>query len=207
MTSSNPSNPFTDTDYTAPTYIWPVDVLWDGEAPKRSGSSTGPLVTIDYAHHETHASNMYIVTHKLVDTDSLADDASLDLHMILSTDYDCHAVFWGAIGGDFEGILYEGPTCDTDGSAFTPINMDRGSTDASSVTVQINPTVNAVGDKLMDIYAPGGEGPRSGGAIAALREGTEWILGAGNEYLVRITNRAGAAKMAAIGAQWYEESA
>lgn len=191
MASTNiPANPWSDP---------PVR-----HAPMRWGS-TGPAIVVNYPHHEIHGGNMFIVSYKTPDTDALADDGTIDLHLAFTTDKDAHAVFQVHTGGDAEVLFFESPTVATsDGVDMTPINMNRGSTNAGFATVTRNPTVSSDGTQLLNIFVPGGTF-LSGGGQSQLRDNTEWVLGRGGEYMVRLINRAGSAQPACVEVQWYEE--
>lgn len=160
---------------------------------------TGAVVTVDNAHHEVHAGNMYIV-HKI--TEDLANDGSLDI-VLKPTTIHAHAVWFHAAGGNAIFRLYENPALSDDGTVLPVYNVNRESGNISTVAVYHTPTVSGVGTEIVGHIIPGGTGGNASGAM--LRSNTEMVLAKGRTYLFRLTNVSGQAKDVSIVIEFYEE--
>jgi len=165
------------------------------------GEITGALVTIDLVHHEVHEGEFYSVSYKTADASPLADNATLCYVITTGAKY-VHFFGLGACGGDAEVEFTEAPTI-TGGTAMTPYNHQRYSTNTSTVTVVRDPTVNTAGTVLVNYLMPGGQGPRAVGGTGVDRN--EWILKTSTKYMLRITNRSGNTQPASLAMNWYEE--
>ena len=181
----------------------PVVVVGAGRGAE--DESTGALSTISFVHHEVHEGNTFQASYKSPNAAPVADDAVLDLLLIAGDLAEPHIVFSIACGGDCEVELYEGTTVTDNGAALGAFNMHRHLADEKFATMAMfqGPTVNVIGLRLLNTLLPGGTGPsQSAGGIT--RQDTEWVLHPGVTYLLRATNRAGAAQPMSILVQWYE---
>jgi hypothetical protein len=191
-------------DGTHALVVYALTRLVDGEGNALSTDSEGALTVILYPHHEVHSGRMYQASYKSPDDSAIADNASLDMLLVVGSTRTPHIVFAVAAGGDVEVLFYEDTTVSNAGTALVENNMNRTSNHVSTVAATHTPTVSGVGTLLADYLIPGGQGPRAGGGTA--RESTEWILEKGKTYLIRATNRSGGAQPVSITAQWYEEA-
>lgn len=134
---------------------------------------------------------------------ALADDASLEMLIQVAADQAMHARFGGKIGGDGELRLFEGTTFSAAGTGLTAVNHNRFSTNTAQGTFSSGPTITGDGTQLDLEYLPGGTGSFfSGGAGSQFFE--EYVLQTGEVYLLRMTNRAGAAQPASLHVDFYE---
>ena len=155
-------------------------------------------VTITTPHHEVHEGETFHIC-KLID--GLADDGNIDLGITVSPIKELHISFVGACGGDAIVRMFHTPTF-SGGVTATLVNMDFSSTNTSDTLVHVGPTVASSGVTACEILLPGGVKNQATGST--VRSGTEWILKRGLKYLLRLTNVAGAAKLASLVAEWYE---
>jgi hypothetical protein len=162
-------------------------------------SDVHALVTISVPHHEIHEGETFHVSRYV---EGVADDASIIILLQLST-REAHATFAAAAGGDAEMQLIENPAINAAGTAMTEHNMNRHSTNVSTVVATHTPTL-AGGTLLGNFLLPGGVVGRASGATA--RSNTEWILDGNDNYAIAIYNRSGQARNMSLAIQWYEET-
>jgi len=181
----------------------PVVIVGSGR--RAEDPSTGALSIIRFVHHEVHEGNTFQASYKSPDAAPIADNAAVDFLLIAGDVAEPHFVFSVACGGDCEVEFYEGTTVTNNGAALQAFNMHRHLAADKIATMRVfqGPTVNVIGLRLQDVLLPGGTGPaQSPGGTA--RPNTEWVLHPGVTYLLRVTNRAGAAQPVSILVQWYE---
>lgn len=158
------------------------------------------IITLDWVHYQVHIGMMYTTEH----TASVANTNSLDL-LITIGDNEFHATFAIQGGGQMTAYLYESPNA-SGGTPLTLYNMNRDSSNTSTVTVAHTPTVVSTGTTAIinGRLIPGGTSAptRLGGAA---RENTEWILKPGLKYLLRLTNTSGGTITENAVLQGYEE--
>lgn len=157
------------------------------------------LVVMDEVHHEVHEGHTFRSWY--VTPTTLANDANLNIVMTTTTK-EIHIVESIGGGGDFEYYVYRGPTFNG-GSALPIHNLDDTSTNVTTVTVVVGPTVTVAGTEIDGEFHPGGAGGNAQGGV--IRDQTEDILRTGTSYLFRVINRAGLAKKFSVELQWYEE--
>ena len=132
---------------------------------------------------------------------ALADDAPVEILIRVVASRFAHVALRAGAGGDAEVAFFEGPTSSADGSAVGALNRNRASSIVATTLVFEGPTLSADGTPLASGFVPGGTGGNSiGGSVDTFGE---WVLDA-NDYLVRLTNRAGTAQPAALSLIWYE---
>ncbi len=172
-----------------------------GESVLLVDTLSGAQVGIDLHHYRIHSGHDFFTSYKTPDASALADNASLSFG-VTTGGARIHLVARGAIGGDFEGLLYEGSVW-TGGTGQDIFNKRRDSLITTTASVVRDPTVSNVGTLLENEFIPGGIGPQAVGGSAG--QDMEWILAPNRKYLVRITNRAGNAQPASLALEWYEE--
>jgi len=155
-------------------------------------------VVIDVMHREIHEGNAFTA---FISDLALADDASINI--VLTSTASVHLRVEGEVGGDSQFFMYEGPTLATGGTDFTPIALNREINSASATTVGINAEYGATGTTILDRIIPAGTG--IAGIAGSTGSDNEYILMPNTIYMIRIENEAGAAELAGITLNWYEE--
>lgn len=157
------------------------------------------MVTIPVEHLLVHMGLVYSLDY----TASLANGASLNIHIAVPKEYDLHTEFSVLVGGDGLLYMYEEPVLSNNGTLLTPVCQNRDFAVAMGTKFYHTPTVTSVGTALINgRIIPGGSGPQSVGHIA--RAGAEWLLGADKSYLVRVTNSSGNTQAYGLSFQVYE---
>lgn len=159
------------------------------------------LVVIQTEHAHLHNGEMYEASILLSEAGAIADNANADMLIQLTTP--AHTIIGAACGGDAEVFVYENPTFSAAGTALTAYNKNRISSNTSSAVVTHTPTITVVGTKLFERFMPGGKAAVAQG-ISDGSYGHERILKGGNDYLIRVTNRAGTAQAISINLEFYE---
>ncbi len=164
-------------------------------------------ILIDFVHHEVHDGNTFQASQKTADASPIADDASYDMLIIVGNEAEAHLVFGAASGGTAEVILYKDTTVSDNGAQVAVQNMRQSLHGIKLNTTRAftTPTITLVGTQMNIQLLPGGSGPGQGTSGGTVREGTEWVLNPNTNYLIRVTNRSGAAQPISIMAQWYEK--
>lgn len=105
-------------------------------------------------------------------------------------------------GGPFDVDFYEGTTVSANGAAVSANNNNRNSANTNSMEIYQGPTVTDAGALLEPVLATGN---KQSGAIGS-DSTNEWILKAGTNYLIRITNNTpgGGSSNASANMFWYE---
>lgn len=134
---------------------------------------------------------------------ALANDANLDMMITTPSDDYIHMVIEAAAGGLSELRFYEGVTA-TGGNTETVYNLKRTSSRVWGGAMVTGPTVSDLGALLSVQVMPGGVKNQAVGGSAAFD--LEWVCKASTKYLVRLTNRSGAATRASIGCNHYSSA-
>jgi hypothetical protein len=134
---------------------------------------------------------------------AVANNASIDLLLVLGAINNFHCVMSGAAGGDSLLQIYENTTYSAAGTAVGMTNHNRSSAKVFDGAVTSMPTITAVGDQLNStLFVPGGQKAQSSGG-----EGTfssEFVLKLSTAYLFRLTNISGAAKNMSVLLKGYQ---
>lgn len=177
-----------------------VQILGDDRSVAKVDTNSGHLIAMSEIHARIHEGTMFSVDQ--VDT-ALADTASLTYLISTSASQSAHLRVLAALGGDARLQFFENPTVTMAGSAVTPINRNRFSSNVAASTVTTGPTVSSDGTELLDIILPGGSGfflsPGSSGNAFE-----EYILKLDEDYLARVTNISGSAQPASLQLDFYE---
>jgi hypothetical protein len=161
----------------------------------------GGLVVIETAHARIHEGVLFGASHFVL---SLASNADIEILIRIPALEHTHIALHVGCGGNAEVEFFEAPTSTADGSALARVNRNRLSANTATMLVFEGPTVTVDGTQLAVGFVPGGTGGNAiGGSLDTFGE---WILDP-NDYLVRLTNRAGAAQPAAVSLMWYEPPA
>ena len=161
----------------------------------------GALATINTVHYEVHEGDTYQASYKSPEGADIADNANVTLLLRVGAK-EAHFIFSVAAGGDCEIEFREAVSLTANGTALTPYNMRRSSSNSPTASAFQGPTYTG-GTLLADSLNPGGTKNQSPGGTARLN--TEWILAANTNYIVRGINRSGGGQPISIMLQWYEE--
>ena len=93
------------------------------------------------------------------------------------------------------------------GTAVTPVNRNRNSTEVSGVTVKTGVTTTGNGTQISEAYIPGATGVGGTSSGNMLSASNEWVLKPNTEYLIEFTNSSSASNDVLAELQWYEEEA
>lgn len=165
----------------------------------RIDASTLALNTVEYEHHEIHSGSFYRAGFQK----DVANGGTAIL-AITTPNTTKWLHFRAAVDLELEATvkLYENPTSSTGGTAVTPRNANRNSTNTSGATVASDPTVNLTGAVVLGNLILG-SGRSSGGNSSAEYE---WVLKQNTTYLVHVTNNTANANQINIRCQWYEHT-
>lgn len=166
-------------------------------------SSTDALNTISYEHHETHQGKMYGAYRRdtLATNDTIAiawttPDTALEQHM----EWECD------VGGEVIIDIVESVTSYTGGTAQTPVNRNRRSSNTSTSTVKVgsngalaDPLVLTGGTVINERKVGSGRIQNSAGARH------EWILKRNAITVLRLT-AVGNNISCGLRAYWYEHT-
>lgn len=155
-------------------------------------------VHLDTVHNRIHRGHMFEVN---INDAALANADTLEVLLVVIGE--AHFLRNVVVGGDAKVQLYEGTTTSASGSEITPQNRNRTSTNVASCEVYSGPTITDDGTLISDQFLPGGvQKAQSVGAES--RGWNEWVLAPGN-HLLRLTNISGAAQIAHIELNFYED--
>ena len=160
---------------------------------------TYALMTVDYAHHEIHSGSHYYVEGHT----SLNIDGVLRVGLVTpDTDKWIHLTWTISSNGILTAEFFEGATL-TGGSAVTPLNNNRNSSNTSGVTLKSGVTSSADGT-LISQSKWGGEGFKSVSGGTGSRS-DELVLKQNTTYLRKFTS-ATDNNIIGFKATWYEHS-
>lgn len=145
------------------------------------------LIFISHEHSKIHEGKLFGAGYMNA---TLANDGNLDLHITTPVDYSVHTYIKTSGGGDSEFLIYEGTTFTANGTAITPINHNRTSSNVATTLAYHTPTVNVIGTQLWQEFVPGGSGGASPGAVGHPTS-EQVVLAPNTEYLFRLVNRSG----------------
>lgn len=166
----------------------------------RIDASTGGQIVVSHYEADVHESNRFKASYLQPHGSELADDAAHDF-LIKAGALTPHATLRIAVGGDSDFLFYEGTTVSADGAALDSISKNRETIGVAQTEMYSAPTVTAAGTLLLSLFVPAGvKKTLSGGGWGE----SEWILTANTNYLVRITNRSGAAIQLSFSLGWSE---
>ena len=157
---------------------------------------------IDYEHHEIHSGSHFFVS----GFTTLADDASLNFGFETPAgDKKVHVTFEVSGTSQTEFYVYEDATY-TGGTAVTPINNYRDSTNTSIATVVSAPTISDDGTQIFS-FSKGNAGTtrQMADTEGFARREREIILKAGSKYVFRLTSRDDDNVVSYLG-EWYEHT-
>lgn len=159
-------------------------------------------VDITYEHDQVHKGHYFSGG---VYNASVADGATVELLLQISSTSTFHAKITVAAGGDSTIQIYEGTTFSSAGSAVTMSNHNRSSATSFAGTVTLTPTVTLDGSQIngTGYVAAGSKHSASGGDFGF---GSEFILAKSTNYLLRATNNSGGAAKIGVYVEGYMPS-
>ena len=160
----------------------------------RVDGSTETIQVIDYEHHEIHGGSHYFLSgvndlsiNEVYDVQFTTPDTTKEIHFTFSLETEAETAWY----------IYEGVTVNVAGTAMTPLNNDRNSTNTSVATVAeiLNTSVsNANADTVVSgatLLESGISGAKSQSLGSETRD-KELILKRNTVYCLRaIANAAG----------------
>ena len=163
-------------------------------------AETRGLVVVSHYETDLHQSERFHVCYLQPHGSELADDAAHDF-LIRVGSLDAHANILLAVGGDCDASLYEETTVSANGNVLISRSMNRRTLGTAETVMYEGPTVTLAGTELTCVFVPGGSKKALSGGTGNT---TEWILERNTNYMVRITNRSGAAIQLSVGLCWSE---
>lgn len=170
----------------------------------RIDSVTQALITIDYAHHEIHGgSHFYITGHTTLGNDPGVDDILRVKLVTPDTGKWAHFQWAISSSGILESTLHEGASGGMEGgSGVTPLNNNRNSSKASTLTITNGVAVADTAGTLIDNAKWGAAGFKATIGGGASRD--DEIILKQNTIYVRTFTSAAAANIVQFKASWYE---
>ena len=160
---------------------------------------SGSLISISHQHSQVHQGTYFTVSHLF---SAVSAGADAELLVRFPAGVTGHMVMKVSAGADATVQLFEAPTASADGTAITPINHNRQSTNTADSTAFYGPTITDDGTRLHSEFLPGG-GILAPGAILTVNT-EQFVLAAGSDYLFRVTNDGAGAENISIDTSYYE---
>ncbi len=179
--------------------LWVLDQNTNAWVPLKLDKA-GSIPTISIPHQRVHKGEMWSITYTAPE---LADDGTIILAFQVPASKVYHMTSDVGCGGDATVELIEGATI-TDKVTHPVYNMNREIGDAGAPTAWLDPTL-ADGTVRVNSGLPGGQKNQSSSAVGGTRPGLEWVCNENTTYALRLTNLAGATKMAFVAVNLYEE--
>ena len=167
----------------------------------RLDSATEALMTVSYAHHETHAGSHF----NYRDSYALAKN-SVKEHLVITPDTTkwAHMIFGvSSTGGQVNVEIFEDTTVSANGTAESCINRNRNSAVTKTTIVYEAPTVVTDGTILFKQTFGVDEKKSAGGGT---RDSEEIVLKQNTIYLVRTTELDVNSSTINVDFDWYEHT-
>ena len=168
----------------------------------RIDASTEALMTITYAHHETHAGSHF----NYRDAYPLAKLGVVE-HLFITPDTTkwAHMIFGiETTGGQVDVEIFEAPTVTANGTLESVINRNRNSVAVNTTLLYHAPTVTADGTPMsLQTYGSSSKAKSLGGGS---RDSEEIVLKQNTLYLVRTTEQNVDVSIVNIDFDWYEHT-
>jgi len=162
--------------------------------------SSGGITLVKAVHYRIKKSKEWFLGYCWT---AVADDASVYLHIKVGAKT-AHGVGSVSSDGKCYTYLYEAPTLTDNGTALTGNCMNRETDASPTVTMFRDPTVSADGTELAcGLIGTAGKFIAAGGDI----DGAYWLFDHDKSYLIKVTNKSGAASDIAIEYEWHEHVA
>ena len=158
------------------------------------------LVVVSHYETDLHQSERFKASYLQPHGSELADDAAHDFLVRVGA-FDAHTSLRIGVGGDCDFLFYEETTVSANGNICTSRCKNRRTLGTALTAMYEGPTVTLPGTLLLSTFVPAGtKKALSGGSWGE----TEWLLERDTNYLVRITNRSGAAIQFSFSLGWSE---
>jgi len=187
-----------ESDTTRSRYVNLTFTEQDGRQVIMGSERSMPV--LDIAHQRLHEGRAFIAFKFYSSADTLGNGNTASIAIACAQGCEMHMLVQAECGGSAEFYWYEGSTVSS-GTAFTPINRKRSSTNTSDAAVLINPTVSNAGTLLLARSIPGGAGVFAGGGSDYA---FEYVLKDLTTYLFQLKNTSGSARAAHLLLEWYE---
>jgi hypothetical protein len=187
-----------ESDTTSSRYVNLTFTEQDGRQVIMGSERSMPV--LDIAHQRLHEGRAFIAFKFYSSADTLANNTTASIAIACAQGCEMHMLVQAECGGSSEFYWYEGSTVSS-GTAFTPINRKRSSTNTSNAAVLINPTIGNAGTLLLARSIPGGAGVFAGGGSDYA---FEYVLKDLTTYLFQLKNTSGSARAAHLLLEWYE---
>ena len=148
-----------------------------------------PTPIVDHFDEQIHDGEVHVVS--LVSGD-IAQAGDFFLLIKCHADFPLHCVMTFDSEGEWHREIYETPTITDDGVALTARNRNRSFADGVNATFFSGPTIGADGTLLVQQVMGAGKDEAGNGTTS------EWIFKKGTNYLLKMTNDAGANKHASL---------
>lgn len=162
------------------------------------GRVENSLSTIGHFEGEIHEGNAFMAAYF---AESVADDATIVFAMTTAATQLVHIVVNAESGGDASVMITEGPTIGG-GTTITPVDLNRTTSNTSSLSIVHTPTTNSGGTELITEFVAGGQKNFATGGSGGDR--SEIIFKVNTAYTITLKNLAGSAKTLAMIIEWYE---
>ena len=169
--------------------------------PARLDAVTEAIMTVSYAHHETHAGSHF----NYRDSYALAKNAVQE-HLIITpnTTSWAHMIFGvAASGGQVDVEIFEGTITSANGSVEPVMNRNRNSLNANTTLLYDSPTVTSDGTRISK-QTFGVDDKKSAGGGS--RDSEEIMLKQNTKYLFRVTEMNVADAVINFDFDWYEHT-
>lgn len=162
---------------------------------------TGALIIAELEHVKVHEGEMFSVSHRFT---GIANNGTADLRVTVGASEPAHVKWNISSGGKIYIDIYEETTFTNLGTAVTPQNMNRLSSNTPDTTFGHTPTVNAIGTSRYESVSGSNSNPvvRAGESI---RQHVEWVLAPTKNYLLRVTNKSGSLQDIGVAIEFYED--
>lgn len=187
-----------ESDTTSSRYVSLTFTEQDGRQVVMGSERSMPV--LDIAHQRLHEGRAFIAFKFYSSADTLANNTTASIAIACAQGCEMHMLVQAECGGSAEFYWYEGSEVSS-GTAFTPINRKRSSTNTSDAAVLINPTISNAGTLLLARSIPGGAGVFAGGGSDYA---FEYVLKDLTTYLFQLKNTSGSARAAHLLLEWYE---
>lgn len=155
-----------------------------------------PTNIIDHFDQATHDGVAFTVS---LMSGEIAQGVVFYLLIKCHVSFDLHAILAFDSEGEWHREIFEDPTITDDGAALTARNRNRKYADGVNTLFYSGPTIEVDGTLLVQRVMGSGK-DEAGSATTA-----EWIFKRGKDYLLKMTNDAGANKHASIRIMFTEE--
>ena len=157
------------------------------------------LTLVDTTLHEVAEGTMYTYTLMTNDGAPIGDNQDLELLVTTPVDKHVHATITSAAGGNFEFKITEDVTIIDEGSGMQAYNINRNYPDTGTTVSGYSQPTTVGGVTIYEEFVPGGTKQTSVGATIH----PDFILDNDEDYVIKLTNRAGDNQPMTITFEYY----